>query len=144
MFEEREFQNTVYEDGYANIGPTSPSGEKMDKLSTTSNEYALNESYGKFFWHREMSNFGQEELPRSKRADYELVESVDLAVRDSPMLKAENPLYQTVEIVTGTTEEEDDYCVLDSEGRATEEPVESRPRKNKKADDEEDYDELER
>ena len=144
LFEEREFQNTVYEEGYANIDPTSSNKEKIDKLSTASSELVLNKCYEEILWHKEMNNFGQEEAYKNEYANFELVMAADSAIRNSPVVKDENPLYQTVEIISDTAEEEDDYSILDSRGSATEEPVESRPRKNKMMEDdsEGDYDEL--
>ena len=141
-FAEREFENAVYGEGYEVVGPTSPNEKKVD----LSGELAFNESYGKVQRHEETIDSGQEGVYKSENDTYECIDTADSAIPFSPVMNAENPLYQTVEMSSDTAKKEDviEYSVLDSGGSATEEPVESRPRKNKTASSEDEYNKLER
>ena len=131
----------MYGEGYETVDPTSLNEKKVD----ISGEFAFNESYGKVQRHEETSNSGKEEVHKSKNDNYELVDSVESATPMSPIRNAENPLYQTIETNIDTAEKDViEYSVLDSGNDAPEEPVESRPRKNKTAGNEDEYNKLER
>ena len=142
---EREHHNPIYGENYDNAGPSSENGPE-NNIPSGDSEFVYDTSYGET--HEETRVSGQDPRNTGDMYTYIATDSPEhkrVVRTDSSAAEISNPLYESVEASGDVIEGGISYGRLDRSLDVSEDPVESRPRKNKVMKDTDDeYSKTER